>query len=137
MLLTIALTVLCGAVCIFFSQEFIRIHKKIMLIPGVKLLLPLVLASLLIEMYEEWGRWLLIRLQTVLHQMFYKLSTLLPFETGAIFFIRVMYLFILAGLPLWMYLLWAKQKGLRHPKPFNYGLGLALWIAAVILLTVA
>lgn len=137
LLLTLALSICGGAIFIFFSQEFLRIYKKILSIPGVKLLLPLILASWFIEVYEGWGRWLMIRCQSVLHQILYQLATMMPFETGAVSVIRILYLFILSGLPLWSYLLWCKYRGRAHPKPFDYHWGFILWVVAAILLTVA
>ncbi len=137
MLFTLAVTVFFGAILVFFSQEFVRLFKKIFSIPGVKLLLPLALASWLIEAYEDWGRWLLLRFQAASHQALHQLATLVPFEAGVISFMRIVYLFLLAGLPLWIYRLRAKQKGQPRSQFITDRLSLALWIVAAILLTVA
>ena len=136
LLLTLALTVFCGSIFVFFSQEFIRLFKKIMSIPSVKLLLPLAFASCCVEAYEDWSRWLLLRLQAGIDQILYHVAALLPLDTRAITIIRIVYLFILAELPLWIYIIKVKQQRRRHPKPFSYRPGLALWLVAAILLTV-
>ena len=137
MLLTLSLTIFLGAIFVFFSQEFVRFNKKVFSIPGVKLLLPLALASWLIEVYEDWGRWVLMRCQSLLHQVLSQIASILPFDKGALAVVHILYLFILAGLPLWSYLLWCQHTGRLHPKPFNYRLSLVLWAVAAILLTVA
>ena len=124
MLLTLALTVLIGSVFVFFSQEFIRLFKKLMSIRGVKLFLPLVIASCLVEIYEEWGRWLLLRFQLAVHEVIYQLATFVPFDTGAISLIRILYLFILAGLPLWIYRLRTKKKVRCDQRFYTQWLGL-------------
>ncbi len=137
MLVTIALVVLCSSIVVFFSEEFISLFKKMLAIPGVKLLLPLVIASLFVEMYESWGLWVLARCQAALHQVIYLLSRLVPFETGSVSLMRIVYLFIIASLPVWCFLLKSRLQGRRYPvHPFTYHLGLVLWVMAVILLSV-
>lgn len=136
MLITIALLVLCSSIVVFFSQEFIGLFKKIFSIPGVKLLFPLILASWLIEVYEDWGYWLLLKCQALLHQFVYQLTTLLPFETAAISVTRIIFLFLFASLPIWFFHLRAKQTKRRHPQPSILWLSLTLWIVAATLLSV-
>jgi len=137
MLVTLALVVLSSSILVFFLQEFIRLFKKIVAVPGVKLFLPLVFASLLIEIYEGWGLWLLTWCQAELHQFIHLLSRLAPFERGAVSLMRIVYLFTMASLPVWCFLLKSKLQG-RCPSPHMsiYLLGLALWIIGVILLSV-
>lgn len=136
MLLTLALVVLCSAIIVFFSQEFSGFLKKIFSIPGVKIFLPLALASLIVEAYEAWGYWFLFRFQVAFHQIIYKLAMMMPFKTGALAFARFLILFLLAGLPIWIAKLRAQQKGRRHPQPFVYHVSLMLWLIGVILVVI-
>lgn len=136
MLFTLALIVLCSSIIVFFAAEFGNLFTKVFSIPGVKLILPLVLASWLLEIYEGWGLWVLVWCQAMLHRMIHHLTTLIPFQTGAIFFTRMVCLFLLASLPVWIFLLRAKQKGRHYPQPFTYWLGLVLWIFGVFLLSI-
>ena len=137
-----AFIVLGLAIVAFFSQECIRVCKKITSIPGAKLLLPLAFASWMLEEYEDWGGWLLVKFQAVLHQTIHFFSTLLPFEfeRGKISLIRIIFLFLLAclpvWLPVWLHRLKAIRSGQRNPETITYRVGLLLWIIAVIMLTV-
>jgi hypothetical protein len=136
-MLLLALVVLGSAIFVFFSDEFVKFLGKIFSIPGVKLLLPLALASLIIEAYEDWGYWLLVKAQAFLHQFVNKFATFLPFEWGAVAVTRIVIIFLFICLPIWFFRIRAKKKGQRHPQRLAYYLGLTLWIFAVILLTVA
>ena len=136
MMLKLALIVFFTSIVAFFAQEFGRMFKKIFAIPGVLLLAPLAVASWLIEVYEDWGIWLLSMFQAEIHQFIHKLSTFVPFETGSISFVRIIYLLLIASIPVWVSRLIALRKGRCPPQSFTYWLGLVLWIIAVILLTV-
>ncbi len=136
MLFTLAAVVLIASIGVFFSQEFVRLFKKITAIPGVKLLLPLLIASLIIETYELWWQWILKHCHLALHILVYKVTVLLPFETGAILLMRIVFLFIFASAPVWYFRLRYKNNLRLYPKKFAYCLGLTLWIVAAILLAV-
>ncbi len=132
--LSLTIIVFISAIVLAFSQEFTRAVKKALAIPAVKLLIPLALASLLIELYEEWGRWLLLLWRADFHELTQKAAQLLPFQAGALQLSRVVALFILAGLPTWIFWLRAKRKGLYSLPMFSYYIGAMLWIIAVFLL---
>ena len=136
MLVTLAAIVLITSILVFFSQEFVRLFKKVMSITGVNLLLPLFIASILIETYELWGVWLLENCHLALHLLIYKVTVLLPFETGALLLMRVIFLFLFASAPVWYFRLRYKKNIRLYPKKFSYCLGLTLWIIAAILLAV-
>lgn len=136
MVVTIALVVFLSSIVAFFAEEFGRMFKKIFAIPGAKLLLPLAFASWLIEVYEDWGLWLLVWFQALLNQALHKLSTFMPFERGSISLIQIIYLFLIGSLPIWIFRYRAIRKGSRKPQPFSYWLGLILWISATIMLVV-
>ncbi len=137
MIVTIALIVFLASIAAFFAQEFGRMFKKLFAIPGMKLLLPLVLASWLIIVYEEWGLWLLLRVQGALHSLIHRLHALVPFENGSLPFAKVIYLFLMASLPVWCFELAALRRGRRKRQPPTYWIGLILWIIAAILLTLS
>jgi hypothetical protein len=138
MVWTVALVILFSAVIVFFSNEFAGGLKKFFSLPGMKLFIPLILASWLIETYEDWGYWLLIKIQAAFHQTLHYLAQMMPFERGAAAFVQIMVLFLLGGVPLWLVFLRAKQKGKRHPQLVGaYYFSLILWIVGVLLLIVA
>jgi len=137
MIVTLTLLVFCSSIIAFFSQEFLRMFKKLFSIPGVKLLLPLAVASLLIEMHEDFGFWVLTWGQLQLHRIINALAGLLPFETGSVLLVRIVFLFCLAILPVLVYRFGVKKKGRAQPDDVSYWSGLVLWIIAAILLTVS
>lgn len=137
MIVTIALITFLASIAAFFAQEFGRMFKKLFAIPGMKLLLPLALASWLIIVYEEWGLWLLLRAQIATHQLVHRLHALVPFEQGSLPFIKIIFLFLIASLPIWCFELAALRKGRRKRIPRTYWIGWVLWVIAAILLTLS
>ena len=121
----------------FFSQEFVRLFKKLFSIPGGTLLLPLVLASIVVAICQDLSLWLLLRYQALLDRMINALASLFPFKTVMVLFISIVYLFIIAILPGWIFRYRSKLKN-SHESPFYiYWLGLILWLIAAILLIVS
>lgn len=137
MLITIALVVLMASIACFFAPEFGRLFKKVFAIPGAKLLIPLFMASWLIVLYEEFGHWLLIHFQIMLHRWVSRLDALLPFETASISIARIISLFLIASMPIWIARGSAFRKKLLAPHRGTYWIGLMLWIIGAILLTLA
>jgi hypothetical protein len=136
-MLTILLVVLWVGFLICFSQEFLNLIRKVMSVPGFKVTLPLLLASWVISLYEDWGQWLILKVQILLHQFIYQLSTLMPFETRNVLFLRIVFLFLLAGTPLWYSRCRIKFSKRRLAASSMYKLGLFLWIVAAMLIVVA
>ncbi len=136
MLLTFTGIVFFASIFLIFSQEFIRSGKKIAAIPGVKLLVPLVMLSWLIEAYEDWGLWLLLWAQAVFHQCIQSMTDLLPFQSGGLHLVRIMTIFLLACLPSWVFWLRAKWKDSYKLQPCADYFGLAIWITVVFLLII-
>lgn len=136
MIYTLALVVFCSSIAVFFSDELSALLKKISKFPGVKLLIPLLFASWLIEKYQDWGRWLLIQVQALSFKLVETSSHIVSFQAGAVSFFRVLYLFVLAGLPVWFFWLMAKYKGntKKEPRPLAYRVAVVLWLVAAFLL---
>ena len=113
------------------------IFARFLAIPGVKLLFPLLLASILIEIYEHIGRWVFIHLKILLHQMVHALATLLPFEVGAELLTRTVLLFLWACIPLLFFHLQTKRRVCLGPEPYAFMVGLTLWIMAAVLMSIS
>ncbi len=137
MLVSIALIVLISSIVVFFAREFGELFKKIFKIPGLKLLLPLFVASTLLIVYEVFVHWLLLRLQKIVHQLIVKLATILPFEKGALFIARIILLFMIGSLPIWIEAWSDFRKTYKEPHSGIYWIGMMLWIITAVLLTVA
>ena len=136
MMLTIALLVFATSIAAFFAQEFGRLFKKIFAIPGVKLLVPLALASWLISAFESWGYWLLIRMKAGLHHTEDFIAAFLPFEMIRISIVRIIFLVLFANVPIWVSWYFEKRRGHYEPKFSSFCIGYMLWILASILLIV-
>ena len=137
MMLKLALVVLSASIFVFFSQEFVRLLTRLGAIPGVKLLVPLALASWLIEAFESWGLWLLLWCRAFIDQVIHTLTSLFPFKMAAFTVGRILFLFILACGPIWVAHLRAQKKGIKQPQLFSQRAGMVLWVFGAILLSVA
>jgi hypothetical protein len=136
-MLLMALIVVASSIFIFFLEEFRALFGRFMAIPGAKLLFPLLLASLLVEMYEDFGRWIVIQFKILLHQFLYQIAAWLPFETGAMILCQIIFLFLWASIPAWFFHAYAKRRLYKGPQSYQLIIGLTLWIFAAILLTIA
>ncbi len=136
MYMTLVYAVVLTAIAAFFSQEFTGFFKKIFAIPGVKLILPLALASWLVESYEDWLLWILLTLKNALHYVVHGLDALIPLHLGAVSFAHIIHLFLLASVPVWVILALGKSRGMYEPWPYTYLVGIVLWLLAAILLTI-
>ena len=133
MILTIGLFVCVTAVSLLFLQEIIQIFKKIVAIPGVVLLVPLLLASWIIEAYTTLWEWIGWTAQADIQTLLKQTAALLPFQMGSLNLIKVVLLTSLAFLP--MCVAWgiSRYNG-RYTLPrIAYGLSLVIWIIAIFL----
>ncbi|KTD48597.1 hypothetical protein Lrub_0948 [Legionella rubrilucens] len=133
MLLTIALVVLCSAIVVFFSQEFSEAIKKFFKIPGMKLFLPIALASFLAAYYELWVLWALLKLKAVLYVLTEGIQAILPFDTADWLVAQILLLFALTIIPVVLIDLWSVKKTYeRFKRP--YLLSTVIWIVAAFAL---
>ncbi len=123
------------AIVLVFLDEFSRLTKKLIGLPGLTLLGPLLLASWLIELYGEWGNWLLVYIQFKMNHVFQSLSLLIPFRTGSLHLVRIVSLFSVACFPMILFNMMGKRKGIYATPVYLYYIGFICWIIAVFLLT--
>ena len=133
-IVTLTIVVFCTSIIAFFSQELIGLYKKIMRTPGATLLAPLIVASWLIEVFEFWGRWLLLGVQAKFEYILTKIDSIIPFETGSMLLTRIVFLCVLACLPLWFSQLKRQRKESLESISFMYRLSLIVWIVTTVLL---
>lgn len=112
MLTVFAILILIAGIIVFFLDEVSRLWKKIFLIPGMKILLPLFAASFLIEASGEWSLWLLLRIMTLTNQFIAFLASFFPNCSYANTLFHIILLSLIGVLPIWI----AKLK----PKTSNY-----------------
>lgn len=134
MSLTLAMVVLVTTILVFFSKEFSGINKKLLAIPGFKLLAPLLIASIVVEMYEPFFAWLLLQTKEGMHYIYNHLIEWMPVKShlAASSFI----LFLLAMIPFVSFALWDKWRKMTFIRPITYRVSLITWILAAIVLTV-
>lgn len=135
MLLSFTIVVFFSAILLAFAHEFSLISQKVSSIFLVKLLLPLIVMSWLIERYEHFLNELLRLFQDDFNKIIQHTAAFLPFQTGSLYLIRVAYLIVIACFPVWMFWLNAKRKKKYGFPLFPYYLGTVLWIVAAFLLT--
>ncbi len=136
MLVTLALLVFCSAIFVFFSKEFGQFFKKIFSIPGTKLFIPLLFATWLIIAYEPWERLIILWFQTTTHRVIHYVSQFIPLAKWAISLTWILFLLVLACLPVWIAHFRNRKMKHQGPQPFTYWVGFLLWVIAVILLAV-
>ncbi|WP_131782347.1 hypothetical protein [Legionella gresilensis] len=134
-LLIVTVIILGSAILVFFSAEFGNMIKKIMAIPGVKLLLPLTLVSWFIISSEAWILWGLLFVKIGLHTAVSWLAKIMPFpgwkERLATFF--VIYLITLIPLSI---IYWRKKKRPFFYKSSYWIITALIWVFLLITLTV-
>jgi len=110
LVLSLTLMIFFSSLVLYFSKEIARILNFFGVIPGVKLVIPLAIVSWIILGYEFWVNWLLSRLQAILDNLLNTLASFLPYEKVAILLLRILFLYSIANLPLWIYKLHARKK---------------------------
>lgn len=113
MLFTLTLVILLGAIAVFFSQEFLGIIKKIFAVKGVKLFLPLLVASWLVF---SFGGWLVLML-TYYRETLVKIVTIsvsiLPLPQIAGYVALVMVLTLVSVLPVYLIDLFMRKRSYK------------------------
>lgn len=133
MLNTIAFLVFLCSILIMFSQEINNFVKKIFSYFGVRLFLPLLLASSFLIYYEPWLAWWLLEIKRWLHQLSILTGDLITFAPSELFAIILIMTFC-ASLPIVITYLWKKKTGVS----LKYGeiTGVFVWLIMAILYTV-
>lgn len=132
MLYTLAFIVMLSAIVLFFSQEFIRVFKRIFEIPGAKLLLPLAVVSWLISEFHDEFLVCVLYAQKSLLDILAFLTQLLPFQLGASSVVLILFLTLITVVPVFVlhvYLLKKNYQGYQYP----YLTSTLIWLATALL----
>jgi hypothetical protein len=135
-MIVLSLIVVSCAIVVFFSQEFGKFFKKLFAIRGMKLFLPLVLASAIVVDYSNWVLWGLLRFKAFLHSMVATLASWLFFHAGATFVANVLVLAGFSILPVLAINSWVKKKT-YHSFHYAYLTSTIIWLLIAVLLTVS
>lgn len=135
MLLTLALVILLGSIFVFFSQEFIRMFKKVFAIKGAKLFLPLFLASWLVYTFNYWALWGIYYYREMLHDAESFLVKIMPFQLGAQSAALVILFTVISVVPVFVIDVISRRKTYKAYK-YPYVTSTILWIISIVLLIV-
>ena len=95
----LAFLVLSAAIISFFLDDFKSLFKKLFALPGVELLLPLIILSVLLVLYNDEVFNGLYSLQGLLRQGMLALMHARSFNLGVLITTSVMGIFLLTSLP--------------------------------------
>jgi hypothetical protein len=134
MYLTLALVVLFASIAVFFSQEFISVFKKLFAIKGVKLFLPLFLASWFVFTFDYWALWIVYYYREMLQICLTFLVSIMPFQEFAEQVSLVIFLWAISVLPVFIIdqvLRRKTYKGYQYP---NVTSMIVFLVSAILLL---
>ena len=117
MLFTLTLVILLGAITVFFSQEFLGVIKKIFAVKGVKLFLPLLVASWFVFSYGDWVIFVLTYYRETLVKVLTFIVAIIPFPQIAEHVAIVIVLTLVSVLPVYLIDLFMRK---RSYKSYNY-----------------
>lgn len=135
MFMTLLLLILGAAILIFFSTEFAGMAKRILDLPGMKLCLPLVLISWLIERYAFWVLWGLLWLQKGLWDTQAYLSEVFSFSRFKMEMAQGSLLLLAAMIP-FLLLRWLKKRKPYNPSNRIWFYSTLVWLVVAILLLI-
>lgn len=135
-MLELASIVLLTSIIVFFSQEFGNMFKKFFAIRGMKLFVPLILASALVVNFEPWILAGLLSIKRVLHAILAWLQSMLPAYSITLPALTIILLLIISITPVMGIDYWIRRKS-RLGYRYKMLTSLVLWLFAAILLTVS
>lgn len=134
MIATFIALIFCTAILVFFSQEWVGLVKKLLAVRGMSLLLPLLLATTLILLYETVVVESFYIIQLVMNVLIGLLADIIPMGSYSTKIAQIILLMLLTVVPIQALHHWKKKKnytGLKHP----YLLCGLLWLFFAFLLT--
>lgn len=134
MLVTLALVILCSSIVVFFAQEFRTLFVNIFAIKGVKLVLPLLIASWLIYAFQYWALLGVSYFRELIRGGADLLMQVMPFQKFAEEIAHISLLFALSIIPVLLielYLRHRTHKGYKYRRLFS---ALIFVVSAILLL---
>lgn len=122
---TIALIVICSALLMLFSDDLIGFIKKLNKIPGFSFVLPIVIASALVVVFEAWLIFVLSKLYQGLQYLVFVVYSYLPSYFAAV---EIAQIIILAALTLIPVTLFDTAYSRSHYTNFRYTSFLLLFV---------
>ncbi|MFI4963633.1 MAG: hypothetical protein ACHP6H_07245 [Legionellales bacterium] len=135
MLFTLAMVVFFASIMVFFSQEFIRLFKRVMSVPGATLVLPLALVSWVVYAFDYWLLWGVFYYRECLQYIYRFLIRMLPFPQYAPSVALVLLMTLISVLPIYL-LNWYSRKQTYHPYKYPYVTSSIIWTVTAILIII-
>lgn len=129
---TLALVIIIVSVFVFFSKEFTDKLNKLFEIRGVKLFLPLLLASWVMLYFESIFFWISTYAQVILVMILTPLATALPFGDYSLKIAEIFFLTLLPSLIVLGGVLYSSRR-MNRPNPTMNLVALGLWLYFVLL----
>ncbi len=129
-----AFIVLCASIVGFFLNEWTALFQRIFSITALRLILPLLFASFVVESYALWGWKALTMIRKSLVNSELWLMHWLPFHTGALFLTRVFILVFFAFTPILIVKWMTRKRPLTEAVYWAYCFSAFVWVMIVILL---
>lgn len=136
MLFTLAAVVFFAAIITFFSQEFIRVFKKIFAIKGAKLLIPLAVASWFMYSYDYLALAAISYYREALNAVATFLTDIIPLGSASSYVAFILLLTIISVVPVFV-LDWFHRKKNYKPYPFPYTTSSLIWIINALILIIS
>lgn len=133
MYITLALVVLLGAIFVLFSQDFIKVIKKILGIKGAKLILPIALASWCIYTFNYYVLWGLYYCHEALQSITAFFAKFIPFKSIATPIVTILFLTFISVAPVFLLDWYLWKKSYKHYQ-YPYLTSTLIWIVCSALL---
>lgn len=135
MLLTLAILVFFASIIVFFSQEFIRMFKRIFAIWGAKTIIPLAVASWAVFTFDYWFLWAIYYYKELLQRSCDFLTELMPFQQGAALVAAIILLTVISVAPVYFLDLFLRKRTYKHYK-YPYVTSTMIWLISSELLLI-
>lgn len=125
--------VLVAAILIIFLHDISGLIKKLLSLPGVAWLLPLVLATTALVTWEPFWRSAILEVQVHILAIIYFIESILPFTKGAQWVACYIVLISFSLLPMIAMYIWNKRRQFQQIHMI-WGYGLIIFILSSVLL---
>jgi hypothetical protein len=134
MSITVTLIIFFAAIVLAFLSEFTSLFQKLKTIPGMMVMVPLLIASFIVERFEQTLLRGLLWYQSLLYDLVQWIVPLNLYHQVLVDVMIVIFLFLSACIPMWGIVMWSKRQHIcRQLIVMNYP-GVILWLIGVFLM---
>ena len=134
-MLALLIIICLGAILCFFSQEFLRLLKKVFAVKGATTILPLALASSIVYYNMDLVLLGLYSIHAYLRDLLYGIMYLIPYKSQAHSIAMIIELTLISVAPVLLLNVYSYRKT-HKPYPYPYWTSTFLWLFSAMLLLV-